>query len=118
MDERLGRGIYGDLMIPGIACGIMKFLLIFNTNTGSPPDTSYVVDPKQFNVQVDTAVILALSLCESLQPCSNKDILASINLIKNILKAGTDLAKHIFPFCFTLMIKGLQYKRKQPVLLH
>ena len=26
------RGIFGDLMLPGIACGIRKRLLIFNTN--------------------------------------------------------------------------------------
>ena len=24
------RGIFGDLMVPGIACGVRKFLLIFN----------------------------------------------------------------------------------------
>ena len=31
------RGIFGDLMLPGIACGVRKYLLIFNTNLNSPP---------------------------------------------------------------------------------
>ena len=30
------RGIFGDLMLPGIACGIKKILLIFNTNMNTP----------------------------------------------------------------------------------
>ena len=29
------RGIFGDLMLPGIACGVKKFLLIFNTHLDS-----------------------------------------------------------------------------------
>ena len=28
------RGIFGDLMLPGIACGVRKFILIFNTKLG------------------------------------------------------------------------------------
>ena len=47
------RGIYGDLMLPGIACGVRKLLLIFNTDPQSPHDPIYVVDPRQFNVQTD-----------------------------------------------------------------
>ena len=31
------RGIFGDLMLPGIACGVKKILLIFNTSLSSPP---------------------------------------------------------------------------------
>ena len=33
------RGIFGDLMLPGIACGVRKILLIFNTNPASPHDS-------------------------------------------------------------------------------
>ena len=29
------RGIFGDIMLPGIACGANKFILIFNTNVDS-----------------------------------------------------------------------------------
>ena len=32
------RGIFGDLMLPGIACGTRKVLLIFNTNLDTPHD--------------------------------------------------------------------------------
>ena len=35
------RGIYGDLMLPGIACGVRKKLLIFNTNPDTPHDPIY-----------------------------------------------------------------------------
>ena len=55
------RGIFGDLMLPGIACGIRKRLLIFNTNPQSPHDPIYVVDPKQFNIQADSAVPIILA---------------------------------------------------------
>ena len=43
--ETYERGIFGDLMLPGIACGVRTFLLIFNTNLESPHDPIYVVDP-------------------------------------------------------------------------
>ena len=32
------RGIFGDLMLPGIACGTRKVLLIFNTHPDTPHD--------------------------------------------------------------------------------
>ena len=48
------RGIFGDLMLPGIACGIRKYLLIFNTDPQSPHDPIYVVDPRQFNTEPST----------------------------------------------------------------
>jgi hypothetical protein len=104
------RGIYGDLMLPGIACGIWKFLLIFNTNPGSPHDPIYVVDPRQFNVQVDTAIPIILaynqSHYESLHPCSNKDILASINLVKEYLEGRYRYGKKDFPFLLQLDDEG------------
>ena len=43
----------GDLMLPGIACGVKKYLVIFNTSIESPHNPIYVVDPRQFNVAVD-----------------------------------------------------------------
>ena len=84
------RGIFGDLMLPGIACGVRKYILIFNTNIQSPHDPIYVVDPRKFNIQPDTAIpiILAYNLThyESLHPCSNGDILSTINLVKEYLE--------------------------------
>jgi hypothetical protein len=55
------RGIFGDLMLPGIACGIRKILLIFNTNLETPHDPIYVVDPRQFDINPHTDVPIVLS---------------------------------------------------------
>ena len=44
------RGIFGDLMLPGIACGVRNILLIFNTNPDTPHDPIYVVNPLNFNI--------------------------------------------------------------------
>ena len=80
------RGIFGDLMLPGIACGIRKILLIFNTNLNTPHDPIYVVSPCDFNVQPDTdiPIILAYNMThyESMEPCSDSDIEATIKLVK------------------------------------
>ena len=42
------RGIFGDLMLQAIACGVRKTLLIFNTSMNLPP--IYVVNPLEFNI--------------------------------------------------------------------
>ena len=55
------RGIFGDLMVPGIACGVRKYLLIFNTNMNTPDDPIYIVNPGNFNVQPDTEVPVILA---------------------------------------------------------
>ena len=79
------RGIFGDLMLPGIACGIRKILLIFNTNENSPHDPIYIVNPELFNVRPDSIVpiVLAYNLShyESLHQSTDYDIQATINLI-------------------------------------
>jgi hypothetical protein len=81
------RGIFGDLMLPGIACGVRKKLLIFNTSTDSPHDPIYVVNPSQFNVQADTEIpiVLAYNLShyESLHPLKGTDIEATVNLVRD-----------------------------------
>ena len=72
------RGIFGDLMLPGIACGIRKLILIINTNADTPHDPIYVVDPSDFNVMPDSdiPVVLAYNMShyESMEPCSDGDI--------------------------------------------
>ena len=50
------RGIFGDLMLAGIACGLRKLILIFNTNPATPHDPIYVVDPTHFNVMPDSNI--------------------------------------------------------------
>ena len=66
------RGIFVDLMLPGIACGVRKNLLIFNTNIETPHDPIYVVDPSKFGVQIvnEVPVILSYNLShyESMHP--------------------------------------------------
>ena len=75
------RGIFGDLMLPGIACGIKKILLIFNTNINTPHDPIYIIDPSTFNVQPDTdiPIILAYNMShyESMEPM--KTLMAQLN---------------------------------------
>ena len=81
------RGIFGDLMVPGIACGLKKIILIFNTNPASPHDPIYVVNPIDFNVQSDTDIPIVLcynmSHYESLEPCTEHDVQATVNLVKD-----------------------------------
>ena len=81
------RGIFGDLMVPGIACGLKKMILIFNTNPASPHDPIYVVNPIDFNVQSDTDIPIVLcynmSHYESLEPCTEHDVQATVNLVKD-----------------------------------
>ena len=83
------RGVFGDLMLFGIACGLRKRLLIFNTSLSSPHDPIYVCDPSKFGIDVDSEipVILAYNLYhyESLIPKSSGDINNSIDLVKEYL---------------------------------
>ena len=80
------RGIYGDLMLPGIACGVRKKLLIFNTNPETPHDPIYIIDPSEFNVNPDSQIPILLaynmSHYESLEPMEEADIIATIDLVK------------------------------------
>jgi hypothetical protein len=100
------RGIFGDLMLPGIACGVRKLLLIFNTNSESPHDPIYVVDPRQFNIEPDTVIPIILaynqSHYESMHPCTNADIKTSIDLVREYLENRYRFSKKDFPFLLGL----------------
>ena len=80
------RGIFGDLILAGIACGLRKLILIFNTNPDTPHDPIYVVNPTNFNVMPDSdiPVVVAYNMShyESMEPCSEADISATIDLVK------------------------------------
>ena len=80
------RDVFGDLMLPGIANGVHKKILIFNTNLESPHDPISVIDPLNFGGYIDsnTPVILAydLSHFESLHPCNEADVQKSIELVE------------------------------------
>ena len=98
------RGIFGDLMLPGIACGIKKILLIFNTSMESPHDPIYVVNPTDFDVSPDTKIpiVLAYNMVhyESMEPCSNADIEATINLVKDYQTGSYQFSRKDFPYLF------------------
>ena len=89
------RGIFGDLMLPGIACWIRKLLMIFNTNPESSHDPIYVIDPRKFNVELVTEIPIILAYnqvhYESLHTRTADDIRATILLAKDYLGEDTDL---------------------------
>ena len=100
------RGIFGDLMLPGIACGARKTILIFNTNPACPHDPIYVVDPAQFDVQPDTEIPVVLCYnmyhYESMEPCTDKDVEATINLVKDYKEGRYNYSKEDIPFLGTI----------------
>ena len=84
------RGIFGDLMLQGIACGVRKYLLIFNTNVNTPHDLIYIVNPSTFNIRPDTEipVVLAYNMShyESMEPCTDIDTQSTVALVKEYLE--------------------------------
>ena len=100
------RGIFGDLMLPGIACGVRKYLLIFNTNSDSPHDPISVIDPSKFNVKPDTEVpiVLAYNLShyESMHPYNENDIQTTVNLVKEYLEGRYKFGRNDLPFLLAL----------------
>ena len=97
------RGIFGDLMLPGIACGVKKFILIFNTRLDSPHDPIYVIDPGNFDVQPDTDIPVVLaynqSHYESMHPHSDVDRIRTTQLVKNDLLGKYKFTKKISHSC-------------------
>ena len=99
-------------MLPGIACGVRKILLIFNTNPQSPHDPIYVVDPRQFNMEADSVVPIILayknlnlnqkSHYESLHPCSDADVQATADLVVEYLDNWYRYSKKDFPLLLGL----------------
>ena len=79
---------FGDMVIPIIACGIKKILLIFNTNLDHPRDPVTVVDPKKFGIEPSChiPVVLAYNLVhyESLHPVSREDDEKCVQLVNRI----------------------------------
>ena len=86
------RPFFGDMMMAGIACGIRRRILIFNTNiniikTGHDPIA--VVDPNDFGGQVidDYPVVVAYNLVhyESLHPEDQEDLEETVKLTKSYI---------------------------------
>ena len=82
---------FGDLVVPAIACGIRKNVLIFNTNCNHPRTPISVIFPSQYGVEATSRIpiILAydMSHYESLHPADACAIENSINLV-NSFKEG------------------------------
>jgi hypothetical protein len=100
------RGIFGDLMLPGIACGVRKILLIFNTNPNTPHDPIYIVDPSNFNVRPDTEIpiLLAYNMAhyESMEPCTEADIQATVELVKDYQEGRYRYGRNNIPSLISL----------------
>ena len=83
------RDFFGDLILPGIAVGVHKQILIFNTHPDSPHDPISVIHPQAFGGYSDSniPIILAYNLVhfESMHPLSDEDVEASINLAKSYM---------------------------------
>ena len=78
------RSFFGDMMMAGIACGVKKRILIFNTNENTIHDPVSVVDPRDYGSYVDSKipVVIAYNMAhfESLHPVQEKDIEETVKL--------------------------------------
>ena len=96
------RGLFGDLMLPGISRGVHKRILIFITHEDSPHDPIYVVDPNCFGGYTDSdiPVVLAYNLThyESIHPVSDLDITKTIDLAKTYLTGLYNYKRSDIPF--------------------
>ena len=58
------RNYFGDMMIPGIACGVKKRILIFNTSlniTTTGHDPISVVDPRDYGSDINSEIPVVLA---------------------------------------------------------
>ena len=78
---------FGDMVIPAIACGLKKNLLIFNTNIEFPKEPITVVSPSDWHVEPNSRIpiILAYNLShyEGLHPIDKVSIERSIKLVES-----------------------------------
>ena len=54
-------GLFGDLIIPAISCGLSKILLIFNTNVNSPREPVSVINPRLYGVEPNSPIPIILA---------------------------------------------------------
>ena len=82
---------FGDMILPTIACGLRKNILIFNTNINNPRTPISVISPVEFGLDPDSRIpiVLAYDLVhyESLHPKDQTDIEKTIDLV-NLYKEG------------------------------
>jgi hypothetical protein len=96
------QGLFGDLMLFGIVCGLKKVMLIFNTSPDSPHDPVYICDPRKFGVIPDTEIPIVvcynLSHYESLHPIGEDNIEKTIELVRNYQMGTYSFGKKDLPF--------------------
>ena len=109
------RGLFGDLMLFAVACGVGKTLLIINTSLDSPHDPIYICDPKKFDVNpsTDIPVVLAydMSHYESLHPLTDLDIEKTIQLVQQYQAGNYAFSKADLPFLLDTEIEIEQDER-------
>ena len=89
---------FGDFILPAVACGLRKTILIFNTNVQQPRSPIDVINPTTYNVSPDSQVPVVLcynlSHYESLHPSDDIDIKKSIDLVKMLEEGRYDKTYH------------------------
>ena len=79
---------FGDFIIPAVACGLKKIILIINANPQHMRSPIYVINPSSFGVSPNsqTPVVLSYNIShyESLHPADEMDIAKSIELVQLI----------------------------------
>ena len=88
---------FGDMVIPAIACGTRKDLLIFNTNVNTPRTPVTLISPSEFGVEPNSRIpiVLAYDLAhyESLHPLDDDSVQQSIALTR-MIKEGNYQFSH------------------------
>ena len=100
------RGLFGDLMLLAIACGIKKYILIFNTSLDAPHDPVFVCDPRKFGVEPDSQipVVFAYNLVhyESMNTLDKEDDLKTIDLVQRYLTGRYEFGRKDIPHLLKL----------------
>ena len=96
------RDIFVDLRLLGIAYGIKKIFLIFNTSFESPHKPIYIINPSEFDVIPDTEIPITLAYnmvhYESMEPCTNEDIEETLKLVNKYQTGKYPFTRNDIPF--------------------
>ena len=88
---------FGDMMLGGIACGIKKRILIFNTSDNLLHDPISVVDPQHYDVRIkvddETPIVVAYNNYhyENLHPVDERDRLETLRLVNSYINGRYEL---------------------------
>ena len=108
------RDFFGDMMMAGIACGVRKLILVFNTHENTVHDPVSVVDPRDYGGGIDTdiPVVVCYNLVhyESVHPVDQLDIDETVRLV-NSYTAGR--YRHDYGFTRGDMQSLVQHEQEQ-----